>query len=73
MVVPAIRVSPYRCFFDKAMQDAGLTKYSVRGVDVYEYPAGNVRLLVAHKGNVIYVAAALSKEIAENLLLSSFE
>lgn len=67
---PGIAIS---LFFDKAMQDAGLTKYSVRGVDVYEYPAGNVRLLVARKGNVIYVAAALSKEIAENLLLSSFK
>lgn len=67
---PGIAIS---LFFDKAMQDAGLTKYNVKGVDVYEYPTGNVRSLVARKDNVIYVAAALSKEIAEDLLLSSFK
>jgi hypothetical protein len=59
-------------FFDKAMTDAGLTKYSLNNVDIYEYPAGSVTVLVAYKGNVIYAAASLNKETAEKLLLSCF-
>lgn len=58
--------------FDKAMSDAGFTKYSVDNVDLYKYSSEGIELLVAHKGNVIYAAAAKSEGLAEKLLLSCF-
>lgn len=59
-------------FFDEAMGNAGFTKYSVDDVDLYKYSVEGVKLLAAHKGNVIYAAASQSEGLAEKLLLSCF-
>lgn len=59
-------------FFDKAMTDAGFTKYTVGNVDLYKYSLAGMKLLVAHKGNVIYAAASKSEGPAKQLLLSCF-
>lgn len=66
---PSIALS---AFFDKAMSDAGFTKQTVSNIDLYEYPLAGVKVLVAHKGNVIYAAASRTKELTEKLLLSCF-
>jgi hypothetical protein len=66
---PGIAIS---ILFDKAMAHAGFIKQTVSNIDMYEYSLSGVELVVAHKGNVIYVAASQTKELAEKLLLSCF-
>ena len=58
--------------FDKAMTDAGLTRYNTNNVDIYSYADSGIYVLVAHKGSTIYAAVAQTKDRAQNLLLSCF-
>lgn len=59
-------------YFDKAMSDAGLTKYTTDNVDIYKYPLDEATVLVAHKGSVIYASVSQTEVTAEQLLLSCF-
>jgi hypothetical protein len=66
---PDVALSVY---FDKAMSDAGLTKYTTDNVDIYKYPLDEATVLVTHKGSVIYAAVSQTENAAEQLLLSCF-
>jgi len=59
--------------FDRAVQQAGLSRTTVRAVDIYSYPAQDLTVLLGRKENVIYLSIAPTREMAEGLLLSALE
>lgn len=75
--VLAVGVSGYpsaviSTLFGSEITGAGFTSYTASGVNIYQYQAGTITILVASKGNVIYVSLAQSKDLAQTLLLSCF-
>ena len=61
--------------FDRAVQEAGLSRTTVRGIDIYTYPAPapGIEMLLGRKENVLYFSIAPTREMAEGLLLSALE
>ena len=61
--------------FDRAVQQAGLSRTTVRGIDIYTYPATapGIEMLLGRKENVLYFSIAPTREMAEVLLLSALE
>ena len=61
--------------FDRAVQQAGLSRTTVRGIDIYTYPspAPGIEMLLGRKENVLYFSIAPTREMAEVLLLSALE
>ena len=61
--------------FDTFVQQAGLSKTTVRGADMYTYPAPapGIEVVVGRKENLVYFAIAQTRELAEGLLLSALE
>jgi len=61
--------------FDTFVQQAGLSRTTVRGTDIYTYPppAPGIEVLVGRKENVVYFSIAPTREMAEGLLLNALE
>lgn len=57
--------------FDRAVQEASLSRTTVRGIDIYSYPAQDLAMLLGRKENVIYFSIAPTREMAEGLLLNA--
>ena len=62
----------FALFFDTTMSDAGFTKRSANGIDLYEYSEEDAAVIIARDGNVIYAAVSQFKDVAERLVLSCF-
>jgi hypothetical protein len=61
--------------FDSFVQQSGLSKTTVGGVDIYAYPtlAPGIEMLLGREENVVYFSIASTREMAEGLLLSALE
>jgi hypothetical protein len=60
-------------FFNDAMSNAGFKKYAADTIELYRYTTNGIEILIARNGNIIYAAAAQTKETAEKLILSCFK
>jgi hypothetical protein len=65
----------FKLGFDRVVQEAGLSRTTVRGMDIYTYPAPapGIEMLLGRKENLIYISIAPTREMAEGLLLSALE
>ncbi|MBU2008618.1 MAG: hypothetical protein KJ624_02005 [Chloroflexi bacterium] len=61
--------------FNSFVQQAGLSRTTVRGMDIYTYPAPapGIEMLLGRKENLLYISIAPTREMAEGLLLSALE